>query len=45
MLIVIFRHIMTPLMYASKQGLSKLVDLLCQHSTAVDMQESRGWTV
>ncbi|XP_066921869.1 ankyrin repeat, SAM and basic leucine zipper domain-containing protein 1-like [Clytia hemisphaerica] len=38
------KHIMTPLMYAAQQGLSKLVKLLCENNAAVDMQDERGWT-
>lgn len=40
-----YRHIMTPLMYASQRGLSKLVKLFCEKGAAIDMQDSRGMTV
>ena len=36
---------MTPVMYAAQRGLSKFVKLLCEKGAAIDMQDSRGWTV
>lgn len=38
------RNLMSPLMYASRQGYSKMVKLLCEKSANVDQQEARGWT-
>lgn len=38
------RHLMTPLMYAAKQGYSKVVKVLCEHHADVNKQETRGWT-
>ncbi|XP_047122383.1 ankyrin repeat, SAM and basic leucine zipper domain-containing protein 1 isoform X1 [Hydra vulgaris] len=38
------RYLMTALMYASKQGYSKIVDFLCKSGASVNYQDTRGWT-
>ena len=40
-----FRHLMTPVMYAAKQGFAKLVKVLCENDADINKQETRGWTV
>jgi len=38
------RHIMTPVMYASKLGYGKLVALLCEKEAQLNVQDTQGWT-
>jgi len=38
------RSLMTPLMYASSHGFSKLVNYLCEKEVNVNKQDDRGWT-
>lgn len=38
------RHVMTPLMYASKLGYGKLVTLLCDKNAQLNVQDTQGWT-
>ncbi len=42
---VLFRHLMTPVMYAAQNGRPNLVKMLIENQADMNIQDTRGWTV